>query len=135
VLKRWYEHCGRPPADAPLVPDLGCPEDREARALRADLKAAGVTRELLFLRSGAVERLRFHDLRATFVTWARRAGKGHGWIADRTGHLTEEIMRRYDRGARMLADLKYVPFPDLSDVLPELCKDPSNVVRLRGGRG
>ena len=64
----------------------------------------------------------------------RATCKGHGWIADRTGHLTEEIMRRYDRGARMLADLKYLPFPDISKALPELCKDPSNVVRLRGSR-
>jgi hypothetical protein len=69
-------------------------------------------------------------MRATFVTWARRAGKGTGWIADRTGHLTEEVMRRYERGARMLADLKYQPFPDLSEALPELSKDMSNVARL-----
>ena len=98
--------------------------------LRADLKAAGVTRELLFARSAHVEPLRFHDMRATFVTWSRRAGKGTGWIADRTGHLTEEAMRRYDRGARMLADLKYKPFPDLSAALPELSEDIANVTRL-----
>jgi integrase len=130
VLKRWHEHLGCPDDGAPVVSNLGCRPKREAATLRADLKAAGVTRELLFSSSTHVEPLRFHDMRATFVTWARRAGKGTGWIADRTGHLTEEVMRRYERGARMLADLKYQPFPDLSEALPELSKDMSNVARL-----
>jgi integrase len=130
VLKRWHEHCGCPDASAPIVGDLGCREGREADALRSDLRAAGVDRALLFARSQHVEALRFHDLRATTVTWARRAGKGRGWIADRTGHLTDAMMQRYDRGARMLADLKYQPFPDISEALPELSKDLSNVARL-----
>jgi integrase len=55
-----------------------------------------VTRAQLFERSVHIEPLRFHDLRATFVTWARRAGKDSGWISDRTGHLTQEMMQRYD---------------------------------------
>jgi hypothetical protein len=38
-------------------------------------------------------------------------------------------MQRYDRGARSLADLQLVPFPDISDAIPEL-RD-SNVVTLR----
>ncbi len=71
----------------------------------------------------------FEELRQIVARGMASTRHGQGTIE------TEEIMRRYDRGARMLADLKYVPFPDLSDVLPELCKDPSNVVRLRGGRG
>lgn len=131
LLKRWHEHCGCPPPSAPIVPDLGCREGREAETLRDDLKAAGVARALLFISSAHVEPLRFHDLRATLVTWARRAGKGRGWISDRTGHLTDEMMRRYDRGARMLADLKYPPFPDLSSAVPELSEDLPNVVRFK----
>jgi integrase len=130
VLKRWQEHQGCPASSALAVPDIGCKKDREAETLRADLKCAGITRAMLFARSAQVEPLRFHDLRATLVTWARRAGKGQGWIADRTGHLTEEVMRRYDRGARMLADLKYLPFPDLSTAIPELSRDLDNVARL-----
>ena len=70
------------------------------------------------------------DLRATFVTWARRAGKDSGWIQDRTGHLTDEIMRRYDRGARSLADLQMQPFPDIADAIPEL----RNIAILRRGQ-
>jgi hypothetical protein len=43
-----------------------------------------------------------------------------GWISDRTGHPTPEITQRYDRGARSLADLQLVPFPDISETIPEL---------------
>jgi integrase len=110
--------------------DLGCKRNGEAKALRDDLRLAGITRELLFTQTDTVEPLRFHDLRATFVTWARRAGKGDGWISDRTGHITKEMMNRYDRGARVLADLQYEPFPDISAAIPELTLPP-NVKRLR----
>ncbi len=130
VLERWREHCGNPEAGTPVVRDLECGEGREAETLRADLKAASVTRAVLFSKAANVERLRFHDARATFVTWARRAGHGWGWISDRTGHLTPAMMERYDRGARTLADLKYEPFPDLSKAIPGLSDDVANVVRL-----
>lgn len=130
VLARWREHCGNPDKNTPVIRDLDCPEGRDAETLRADLQAANVTREVLFSTAANVERLRFHDARATFVTWARRAGQGWGWISDRTGHLTPAMMARYDRGARTLADLKYKPFPDLSKAIPELSDDRGNVVRL-----
>ena len=126
VLARYRVLQGRPGRQEPIVGDLGCRAGREAEALRADLQAAGVRRELLFTRSAKVEPLRFHDARATFVSWARRAGKGRGWIADRTGHLTDAMMDRYDRGARLLADLRYEPFPDISDAIPELSRSLPN---------
>jgi integrase len=130
LLRRYREHLGWPNSNAFVIStNLECKKDSEAETLRADLKTAGVTRKILFSESSEVEPLRFHDLRATFVTWARRAGKGEGWISDRTGHITSAMMRRYDRGARSLVDLKYVPFPDLSTAIPELAKD-SNVARI-----
>jgi hypothetical protein len=43
-------------------------------------------------------------------------------------------MRRYDRGARMLADLQYEPFPDISRALPELADLPENVRRVDFGK-
>ena len=55
------------------------------------------------------------------------AAADSGWISDRTGHLTVEMMQRYDRGARNLADLRLVPFPDVSDAIPEL----RNIASLR----
>jgi len=130
LLTRWAECRGQPPATAALVGDLECTAKKEAETLRNDLRAAGVTREILFSSADNVEALRFHDMRATFVTWARRAGRGRGWICDRTGHLTDKMMARYDRGARMLADLQYEPFPDLTEAIPELTEDLANVSRL-----
>ena len=130
LLTRWYERRGRPSLSAPIVPDLECRPGREAETLRADLEAAGVDRSILFSKAQNVEALRFHDMRSTMVTWARRAGKGHGWISDRTGHMTEEMMRRYDRVASLLEDLRYEPFPDLSEAIPELGEDGDNVSRV-----
>ena len=134
VLKRFHEQLGAPERHEPIVRDHGCKPRREAQTLRADLKAAGITRELLFSEAANVEPLRFHDMRASMVTWARRAGKGWGWISDRTGHLTPNMMDRYDRGARTLADLQYTPFPDISTALPELANDLANVTRLDAHR-
>lgn len=131
VLARYEQHMGFPTGPIVSYRELRCKKDAEAEVLRADLRAAGITREVLFLKNDKVEPLRFHDLRATFVTWARRAGKGDGWIGDRTGHITAEMMKRYDRGARQLADLQYLPFPDISTAIPELAQ-PTNVARLRG---
>jgi len=129
VLSRWFERCGRPSKTARIVRDVGVRAEREAEALRDDLKAAGVKREALVGAELAenVEPLRFHDLRATFVTWAMRQGKGDGWISDRTGHLTPEMRARYARAARVLADLKYEPFPSLEKSIPELWELPDNV--------
>ena len=87
--------------------------------MRDDLRKAGIARPVLFERSPHIEPLRFHDLRATFVTWPRRAGKDSGWISDRKGQRTQEMMQRYDRGAHGLADLQLVPFLEISDAVPE----------------
>ncbi len=125
VLAKWRERCGHPSGDELVVRDLDCPKGREAQTLRADLRAAGVAREILFSDDGNVEPLRFHDARATFATWAKRAGKGDGWITDRTGHVTAKMLARYSRAARTLEDLRIVPFPSLVGSIPELSTDPS----------
>ncbi len=151
LLDRWHAYQGRPKSGAIVEPsqlgkvlttwgsdDAGTPieklrhaKDREADALRADLSTAGVERAMLF-EAGAenVEPIRFHDLRGTFTTWAKREGRGDGWISDRTGHMSTDMIRRYERQARVLADLRYEPFPDVSTALPELVNLTDNVVRL-----
>ncbi|MBI5536865.1 MAG: tyrosine-type recombinase/integrase [Deltaproteobacteria bacterium] len=120
VLQAWHEHCGKPAPGKPVVRDLG-PDARheQAQYLRDDLREAGVTRAVLFSDAPDVAALRFHDLRATFVTWARRAAKSDAWISERTGHLTKEMIDRYTRAAQTLADLGYDPFPDLTNAIPE----------------
>jgi integrase len=126
VLKAWHEHQGNPAGDTPIVSSaidiLGCEPKRLATTLRDDLKACGVVRAILFeATEDNVQELRFHDARATFCTWARRAGKSDSWISERTGQKeTGKMIDRYDRGAQTLADLAYEPFPDISRALPEL---------------
>jgi hypothetical protein len=73
-------------------------------------------------------------LRATFVTWAMRQGRGDGWISDRTGHLTPEMRGRYARAARVLADHRYQPFPELTGTIPELWDAPGNVRSIATAR-
>ncbi|HMJ12685.1 MAG TPA: tyrosine-type recombinase/integrase [Polyangiaceae bacterium] len=130
LLKAWHTYNGGPKGHLPLVPRLPS-KHREAHVLRQDLKAAKIQRASLFGGPDNVEPLRFHDLRATFVTWAMREGRGDGWISDRTGHLTPEMRARYARAARTLSDLDYQPFPGIAKAIPELAELPANVVPLR----
>jgi len=143
VLAAWHVHKGKPDDEQPLVSDVDVDYDRKrlATALRDDLKAVGVSRALLYEEDAPnVEPLRFHDLRSTFCTWARRAGKSDAWISERTGHeLSGDMISRYDRGATTLEDLAYAPFPDIADALPELAEAARLATRLattgNGGSG
>jgi integrase len=124
VLRLWHEFRDKPAADQPIVRDEDVAYDprRLATALRDDLKAVGVTRAILFEeKEPTVEPLRFHDLRSTFCTWARRLGRSDMWISERTGHeVSGDMINRYDRGAQTLQDLDYEPFPSIAGALPEL---------------
>jgi integrase len=120
LLRLWHERCGRPGGDQGIISGVDCEPRREAQALRADLAAAGIKRAALSSYDPNIEPLRFHDLRATFVTWARRAQMSDAWISERTGHQSDEMIARYTRAAQTLADLRYVPFPDISGAIPEL---------------
>ena len=124
ILEAWHVHLGKPDDDQPIVTEAAVEYEpkRLATALRDDLKAVGVTRSILFEEDAPnVEALRFHDLRSTFCTWARRVGKSDAWISERTGHEpTGDMISRYDRGAQTLADLEYEPFPDITFAIPEL---------------
>lgn len=133
MLRRWRATSPHS-RDADYI--VRCPHKRddEAFRLRSDLQLAGVDRRSLYERTPNVEPLRFHDLRATFVTWAKRAGHGDGWISDRTGHLSAQMIDRYNRAARTLADLKIDPFPSLVGAIPELC-EPSRETSRDVDRG
>jgi integrase len=136
LLAAWFEYQGRPKASMPIVngADIEWEQGREALALRHDLSEAGIMRLALFERDPDSDPIRFHDLRATFVTWAKRQGRSDGWISDRTGHTTKEMLDRYDRAARTLEELRYVPFPDISEAIPELLEPRDNVVSLAASR-
>lgn len=100
VLKAWRERC---PESARVLPEWT--HAKIARTLRADLLAAGVDRAALH-RSTATERqIAAKDAgRATFVTLALRAGAPMHWVTDRTGHMTDEMVGRYNRMARESRD-------------------------------
>ncbi len=143
LLKAWRP-TPEPKGSDPVIVREHKRED-EAEVLRADLRAAGITRAQLFDTGPTVEPLRFHDLRATFVTWARRAGKSEGWITDRTGHMSAEMVARYARAARTLTDLRIEPFPALDELISEMSRAPLDsspdsshdgvsVGRTRGGK-
>jgi hypothetical protein len=44
------------------------------------------------------------------------------------------MLDRYDRAARTLEELRYVPFPDISEAIPELLEPRDNVVSLAASR-
>jgi integrase len=129
LLEAWRELSGAPPVDAPrdvlkaapiVAPEaLAWRQHVAASALRADLMRANVTRPTLHETTAHNWRMRFHDLRATFETWARRAGWDQRDIDARTGHASAAMAERYDRGAGSLAELQEVPFPNLAMAMPE----------------
>ena len=125
VLKAWRTFKGDPGDDEPMVTDSDVAPDRGRLAvtLREDLKVAGVTRAILFEDEAPNdEPLRFHVLRSSSCTLARRTGKSDAWISERTGHeLSGDMINRYDRGAQTLADLAYAPFPDITHAIPGPC--------------
>ena len=137
LLARWFDYQGRPKAEGAIVTaaDIAGLAEHEGKVLRADLKLAGVHRKALHETKPNTRPLRFHDLRATFVTWAFREGRGEGWISDRTGHLSATMRARYTRAARTLQDLNYKPFPDVSKAIPELLERHDNVVSLKAAKG
>lgn len=134
ILERYRALLGNPRPDSLIIEETKSRGGHEAEVLREDLQTAGVTREILFMRAANIEPLRFHDLRATFVTWAFRAGKHEGWISERTGHMSQEMLARYRRGASTIQDLTIEPFPDISEAIPELRGEmlDTNVIRFPG---
>ncbi len=71
-----------------------------ARVLRKALQTAKVKRAELFTTTDERQRLRFHDLRGSFVTVALANGQTETWVADRTGHKSTAMIARYKRAAR-----------------------------------
>lgn len=96
--------------------------DRSADRFRTHLKKAGVDRTLLFERSPTRQRIRIHDLRATFVTLSLANDKTETWVADRTGHKSSVMINRYRRTARKAAELNLGALAPLDRAIPELAK-------------
>lgn len=88
-----------------------------ARRFRSHLVLAGVNRRDLHATTKERRPLRFHDLRATFITLALAMGKTETWVMDRTGHTTSAQLNRYRRQARHAAELNLGWLGDLDECL------------------
>lgn len=96
-----------------LFPALGY---YDARKFRARLLASGVDRRDLHEPRGDLQRIRVHDLRATFVTLALATGRTDRWVRDRTGH-SAEVLDIYRRPARTAEELSLGWFAPLHEAL------------------
>ncbi len=71
-----------------------------AQTLRRHLKLAGVEREELHERTKTQMRLRFHDLRATGITWRLARGDAPILVQQDAGHESFQTTEKYIRLAR-----------------------------------
>jgi integrase len=94
--------------------------DHLAKKLREGLEVAGVTRPALFEHGAKRQRIRAHDLRATFITLSLANGRSESWVQDRTGHTSSVMINRYRRKARMAVELNLGPLLPLHTAIPEL---------------
>lgn len=106
-----------------------------AEQLRGALLQAGVKREALHESTGARQRLRAHDLRATFITLSLASGRSEAWVADRTGHRSSQMINRYKRTARMVEELELGTLAPLDQAIPELVESSTIVDGGSGGQG
>jgi integrase len=111
-------------------------DEHQADRLREDLRLAGVDRVALFDRSAQSMPVRFHDLRATFVTVSLANGKTETWVSDRTGHKSSVMINRYKRAARTYAELRLGTLHPLDQAIVwDQDTECQNVVKRGRGSG
>lgn len=103
--------------------------DDAAGELRDHLWRAGVRRDALHKSTETSMAIRFHDLRATGITWAALRGDSTIEIRDRAGHTELEQTNDYMRRASSAGDVG-TPFPALDSlfssvpgIVPEVTLD------------
>jgi len=85
-----------------------------ARGLRRWLKRAGVDRVQLHEGTSVSKQLRWHDMRATGLTWLAVEGRPPTEIRDVAGHAQTSMTDRYMRAAGILRSGRFGrPFPTL----------------------
>jgi len=99
--ERWARAEDKPgtkvPESATIFPQWH--PDTIAKRFRNDLKLAlgDSARAQLFEASAHQRVVEFHDLRASFITFALANGKSEEWIRERSGHTTSQMIARYRR--------------------------------------
>lgn len=105
---------------------------RLAETLREHLAIAGCLDARLHENDGRRRRMRAHDLRATFVVFAKIEGHDEQWIMDRTGHTSSEMVQRYDRMERKARGKGWRPLGRLDEAL-RLRLGPDGAPELAAG--
>lgn len=124
ALEAYHRVCGEPKGGAPVFVGRGgkrlSPVTVRKRFLQ-DLTRAGITRRSILEGGDGIDALRVHDLRASFVTLALRAGRDLKWIMTRTGHETLGVLQVYDRLVQD-ANEHHLPkwFSPMAQAIPEL---------------
>jgi integrase len=134
AFRRWRRIC---PSERFVFPSEALPRARRAyrgqhlvvgqlaENLRDDLLRSGVDRAKLFETTGHRQKLRAHDLRATFVTLALGNGRTDDWVKKRTGHRSDAMLNRYKREAETVQELHLGWFKPLHEAIPELAAMPA----------
>jgi len=138
ALSIWREHFATKVEDRDLVfSENGkmLVEDHLALKLRNALGKAGIDRSQLTEQSAHRQRLRLHDLRATFVTVNLALGKSETWVMDRTGHQSSAQLQRYKRQVRQWAQQDLGPLAPLDEAIPELAEKTRKTRNRKGGNG
>jgi integrase len=86
---------------------------QQADGFRSQLRASGVQRAALFHKGPSVRPIRFHDLRATGITWRAVRGDTLLEIKRHAGHQRTETTERYIREADDLRGNFGAPFSPL----------------------
>jgi hypothetical protein len=94
-----------------------------AELFREHLQRAGITRPDLFIADDQHLQIRFHDGRASAITWAALRGDHVTTIMERVGHRNFQTTQKYLRRADALRGRIGEPFPALPSCL--LDTDPS----------
>jgi integrase len=97
-----------------------------ARGLRSWLLKAGVDRHELHHKTPTTRPIRFHDLRATGITWMAVRGDDTLKIQQRAGHAEFDTTQKYIREAEALREGFGVPFPELPKALFQTHTEPES---------
>ncbi len=118
LVAMYAEAANLNPQKQPSGPVLRFPTKlHHANALREMLERAGVKRAALFTAGPSVKRIRFHDLRATGITWMAVRGDDPLKIKDRAGHTDFNTTQIYIRTADAVRVGFGEPFPALPKCL------------------
>lgn len=109
--------------------------------LETTLRGAGLYRADLFIGGERRMRLRVHDLRGAFVTYALANGRTETWVQDRTGHRSSHMVNRYRRVARTVLEAELGDLTPLDEAIPEFaatsngCEVAAEVAAAKGVDG